>query len=696
MRPSLVLLLVLAGCAAAAVDERSPLERAEALLAGGDLGGTRAALEEHLEAEPEDPRARYLLARTLSMQGELRGARAQAKRALALDPQSVLAWDVLAATHEALGEHREALAAYRELQRRTDSTAPALGVARCALYLGDAQAALDALDAVRSRRNLPDLVAEHFAWRALRGLGREAEAEAVARGFLAQAGDRPDLAKRARELRDWLASRTAPLDPAARQAMIDYVRAACRLRLPGRRAPEADVLDRAPQRLYAFDQRPVFVTLLRTPAPAPPFGVGRGDSLAAALKGAVEALRDCAGFAAAQAHETAVRIDLGRELQPVELHGEGPTLTARPPVELARHGIALRADGLEAYCLPGDPLASDLPDLAAMLDFAVRRAGLPPDAWRSAAGAVWRFETDAFVSPAPGAAPLALRDSEPVAAQPATAAAALEAGARGARFLTRLLLPGGGLAAGYDPTRDALDAAGGDEEQIARAADAVAAEVAHALALWSRRLPAGQGRNSLLAACRLLLDPLLSASPPEPGEPLDGLVASAWTLRALAALGDPRQAELARALADAPEPAAAPGLVSLALAEAGRPRGASDAGGDGAPFELLALWAAGSAAPPAPLGAAALSPDEVVLLVTRARVAAERGDAQAGALRSAVLGQLERTLARQLTARHRFLLRAPERAQGGVRATQAAIHLRPGDTAAALRALDACAELLGG
>ena len=67
---------------------KTPIERAEGLIASGDYAGARQALLEHLDDEQDDTQSRYLLAKTLAHLGELRGARAEVERVVAERPDS--------------------------------------------------------------------------------------------------------------------------------------------------------------------------------------------------------------------------------------------------------------------------------------------------------------------------------------------------------------------------------------------------------------------------------------------------------------------------------------------------------------------------------------------------------------------------------------------------------------------------------
>src|SRR5690606_31056160 len=101
----------------------------------------------------------------------------------------------------------------------------------------------------------------YLAYQAYKRLERWDEAERAARVYLGEVAEAPQHAERSVEVRRWLGSRRSPLEPETERAMVDYVRSACRLRLPSEAPAEEAVLAAGPERLFAFDDRPVFVTL---------------------------------------------------------------------------------------------------------------------------------------------------------------------------------------------------------------------------------------------------------------------------------------------------------------------------------------------------------------------------------------------------------------------------------------------------
>ncbi len=475
--------LLLAGCTATggltAADDAPALERAQRLLNSGEIPAARVALAEHLDDNPDDSRTRYLLAKTLASLGELRGARTECKRILAEEPESPLVWDLLANIQEQLGEHRLALEAYYQLAQRTESQAPILAIARCQLYLGHPEAALITLEAAQSAKKRNPW-AEFFTYQALKRMGRSGDAEEAARSYLNLAAADKAHADYVSRVRKWLEARGSGLDTRVQQALVDYVRAACRLRMPDAKPPEQSVLENAPERLFTFDDRPVFVTLFCKDSGLRFRGRGRGRTLAAALKGAVEALRQGTGFTPLKVREAALRLDVGQDLEPIELRQDRGRLVASPPIERGRHGLAFRADTREAFCLPGDPITEDLaPQIEDLLGYACVQAGVSPTAWQSATGAVFRFETESFVSAAPGTAPRMLTFSEPASPPEPTIRALNRASDDASRWLTGLLQPEGGLVAGYSPPRDTLDTAG--DQGIRAASPSVSARATLAL-----------------------------------------------------------------------------------------------------------------------------------------------------------------------------------------------------------------------
>jgi Tfp pilus assembly protein PilF len=445
----------------------TPIMRATRALESGDVASARRELEALLEDEPDDAQARYILARALSLQGELRAARVEVERSLRLDGQNPLAWSLLGSVCEQLGENARALQAYGEVHRLVpESLDPLHGMARTLLYLGKPDAALEAIAAARERP-VKDPLTELLAFQALRRLGRSEDAEAVGRGFLLllatrSADEQAEQADGARDVRRWLEQRGEPLDPDARRCLIEAVRAACRLRLPGTDDPADAVLGGGPPRLFAYDERPVFVTLF-PPEGAELRGRGRGKSLAAALKGAIQALQERPGWSPLAVKDAAIQIEVGHTLEPVALR-QGPRgIETDPPIVRGRHGIALRIDRQEAYCLPSEPLTQALPDLAAALSFATTSAGLGPDAWQGATTA-YRFESDAWLSPGPGLTIVKVDQGEPEPLPQALPGELRDAVQAGARWLASQLRAGdagggGDLALGrvQDPTGRSLD-----------------------------------------------------------------------------------------------------------------------------------------------------------------------------------------------------------------------------------------------
>jgi tetratricopeptide (TPR) repeat protein len=683
-------------------EEQPPLKRAEAHLAANEYAEARADLLEHLSDEPDDSQARYVLARALSYLGELRAARAELERVVAEDPESPLPWDLLGAVHEQLGDHREALAAYDQVQRRSDSIAPLLSIARCQLYLGQPEAVLVTVEAARQRRD-KEPWCDFFAYQALRRMGRPREAVDAARNYLELAKDKPEHEVYLQRVKSWLETQRASLEANVRDVIADYVRAACRLRMPGANAPEEAILASAPERLFAYDDRPVFLTLYPPGATQRFTGHGRGDSLAAALKGAVEALTENPDYAPIKVRRAALRIDVGQDLEPVELR-EGPRgLVADPPVQLGRHGLALRADGREVFSLPGDPMSEDRARLDDLLSFASQRAGLGPDAWRASTGAVFRFEAESFLSAAPGVSPASLAFSEPTPGPEATPRAIAEALRTGAAWLTSLLQPEGGLAGGYSPTRASLDASG---DQVLLASPETSLDAALVLARLHGRTQSPQW----LAAKNHLLSRHLAGEAPLSER------AGATLVRALlpAREDDPpgaaqRRAELLRACSGSAGASAlrarlagGEDAAAVAAARAGELGGGEEvallldlafAGHE--PARATALeWASAqlSAAPPASSGARARWLES---LARAARLARDQGHSDAARLRAAVRAQARSLLALQLGERHRYLCREPGQALGAFRSALGKVHVRPETTIAALAALVACEDLLG-
>ncbi|RMG14164.1 MAG: hypothetical protein D6731_10665, partial [Planctomycetota bacterium] len=363
-----------------------------------------------------------------------------------------------------------------------------------------------------------------------------------------------------------------------------------------------------------------------------------------------EDLRTQEGFTPLAVRGAALRIDVGGVLEPVELRLGPDGLECDPAWEPGRHGLALRVDGSEVIALPGDPLDEDLEALEDVLARACLRAGLGAQAWRSALGLAYRFEAESFLSPAPGASPLPLQHSEPTPFPEPSARAVGEALEAGATWLGAQILPSGGLAAGYSPARDAFDPGG--EGPVAEAdADAVSTAVRAFEAL------AGRLGRAAFAAAR------------------DHL--TAWLRKRGGASGEGSRPRTGRA-----DGSAGP---------AGRTGPSGDLSRRGAslgPDELRRLL---GSAPPSSFRARVR---RLTDLARGASWARERGDALAQPLREAVLSELRWLLPLQLAARHRHLCRHPERALGGFRRERARPHLRAADTAEALLALLACADLL--
>ena len=699
--------------------DAGPLQRAEALFTNGDFTGARVALEEDLDDEDADPHARYLLARALGFLGEYRGARAQLFLVLEELPDNTLAWDLLAMLHEQLGEHRAAIQAYAEVQRRTESISPLLGIARCYLYLGDPQAALASLESARNRPGR-DPWAEFLAYQALRRLGRENDSEAAARSYLDVAATQEAHAERMSEVRRWLASRVSLLPAPVRQTMMDYVRAACRLRLPSSKPPEEAVLARAPQRLMVHDDRPVFVTLHVPETGKRHRGHGRGRNLANALKGAVDALHRSPAFMPLETQKAAVRIDIGRELEPLEVQAGAGGLVARPGFERGVHGLALRADGAEVFCLPGDPISEDLSDLEACLDHAVKSGGLAPSAWKSATNSVFRFESEAFLSLEPGSSPVVLVGSEPPPLPEPTLASLDRALRSGGRWLTTLLEPDGSLVASYSPPHDAFAPNGADDPSPVAASPAATARCALAFSVLR-----GINKDKVQAAAvRHLTEALLGRlGRLEPSA--EATRARAWLLLALAedpTTADTRErlaAEVSQAQPTDPETRAA---CLRALAAHGRSTGQprwraaaldlralTEESQDRADAELrlaglrleplpsetsrILKWATRQLELPAP--ADLTERCRWLSALARASSLAEtQGHEDAVRLRATVVEHARSLLVLQLDERHRYLCKAPERALGGFRANLGSSHLEAQLTAECVLALAEVRDLL--
>lgn len=721
----LLVLSTLAACSSAPPGEDpivaptagdTPLARATRALESGDVPAARRALEEALAADPDDRQALYLYARALAAAEEYRAAKVQVRRALAEEPKDALALSLLAALHEQLGEHHQALLVYQRLRELVpDSLDPLRGVARCQLYTGDPQAALATLAGARERP-AADPWLDWLEWQALRRLGKPQPAEGAARRFLEASAKAPELASTAAEVRRWLSEQTQTLDGRSRELMVDYVRAACRLRLPDTVGPEEALLQSVPDRLLAYDDRPVFVTLLVPGKTLRLRGRGRGGSLLAALKGAVAALQERPGYTPLAVREAAVRIDVGQRLEPITLRQGRHGLEAEPALTRGRHGLALRADGHEIYCLPGDPFVYGLPDLRAMLEHAAGEGGLAPDAWQSSSQAVFRFESECFLSPAPGAAPITLQESEPQPL-PGTLPEDLRAGLEGgARWLTAQLLVEGGCVASYRAAQDQPspnEAAAADEARVGLALVRLFARSEDPVLLAAWRHLAGRVADRLLEGGP---DPRAAATLLLAMDEASGLRGSGDEV------AQPRRDELAQALLRVEDPAAR-GAARLALLAHARTTGearwaeaaralrltsgddplqrAEEAlgavqGGDASQREALLSWASDQLRPreaplPLPERARALR-----VLAGAALVARQTNDPAAADLRQAVQTGAGELLALQLAERHRALVPSPSRALGAFRQRQDDPVLTPQVSAECLLALDAALRVLEG
>jgi AMMECR1 domain-containing protein len=150
---------------------------------------------------------------------------------------------------------------------------------------------------------------------------------------------------------------------------------------------------------------------------------GRGPSLDEAVSAAAwRAARDERFGARLAADDVpALRLDLWIR------RGSEP-LTDPSRLELGLDGIELTLDGHSAYYKPSVALTSAVADHERLLRKLAKKAGLPPDAWRSARLA--RTSWDHFVA-APGGVVLPLRRLRPLEA-PVVDAAAVEQAARAA------------------------------------------------------------------------------------------------------------------------------------------------------------------------------------------------------------------------------------------------------------------------
>ncbi|MCO5165780.1 MAG: tetratricopeptide repeat protein [Planctomycetes bacterium] len=765
-RPALAasapLLLLLAACAGGPPPERDAagrrvtraeekkpdpaIARAMRAMETGDVATARRELEAHLADEPDDAQARYILARALSAQGELRAARREVERALAKDASNALAWALLAQVSEQMGEHRRALQAYGRVHELVpESLDPLHGLARCLLYTGQAESALATLSAARERP-VKDPGTEFLAFQALRRLGRSEQAEGIGRAYLelVQGRNQDERAAQAdnlAEVRRWLEQRSEPLDQETRRVMVDAVRAAIRLRLPGAADPEDEVLAQGPPRLFSFDERPVFVTVYTATGAGGGGrvfrGRGRGKNLAAALKGAIQGVLERPGYTPISVKDGAVQVEVGHTLEAVTiLTGRRGELETDPPLRRGVHGLALRVDRQEAYCLPSEPLTAALADLPAMLSHATRSAGLSAEAWQGAPSA-FRFETDAWLSPAPGVAAVRLERGEPTPLPQGLPGELREAAHAGARWLTTQLRPEPEegdeegpprprgttlLARSHDPTGRTLD----PEE----AAPAEAARVALACA-WAH---VESSDPVLLSAAEHLVRQLLPLLPPasrgaahdDPAAQATLEAAALATVVQLGAQGRGPGGEVTRALATRLHAAATPPTRAMALlgllAQPEPDRAALlDLAGLAReepkdPLAVQALVALEAVLPESGAGDRALawgraqlsagSLDDDADAVTRARrltalarvarLAARRGHPDAEALRARTLDEARGVLALQLAPRHRHFVRNTGLSLGAFRSHLSRAELRPGVTAECVLALIACAELLEG
>jgi tetratricopeptide (TPR) repeat protein len=462
-------------------EEKSPLARADALYGQGHLEEAIVEIEKLLHEEPDNARARYFYGCYLAEKGELRGAATELQRTLDMKSPQVpapIAYTRLGEARERLGEHRAALEAYakaieaeREAEQRllrdknkSAAVAPTQyagaphgsaelyrNLARVCIYLGEIDSALAAIEQARERAPR-DAFTENLAVRAYQVLGDQERLADAARRFIEIAGEEPIFQDRVRELREIVRENALPLPAQDKATLVDFVRTAIKPRLPGETPEERFFAEHRSPRLLARDDRAVFVTLI-APDPATPRlrGRGRGKSLAGAIAGAVKQIQDDSRWNPGTIRGCAVRIDIERgSLEPVELtpsqyaplDGDPVVLSyaARPEVEAGVHGVALRVEDREVYSLPGDAVTEDLPDIKAVLEFACREAGLAKTAWEAAAARVFRFKTETFVSPTPGAAPVELVRGEPFPFPEAAPGAVQDAATLGALWLAQALV----------------------------------------------------------------------------------------------------------------------------------------------------------------------------------------------------------------------------------------------------------------
>jgi tetratricopeptide (TPR) repeat protein len=471
-------------------DENDPVVRANRLHQAGNLDAAIVEVKKGLELDPDDAFARYLYANFLEEKGELRGAAEQFRLTLTIKPKEkpkegdvapkphgqvfpFICWRRLGEVLERLGEMPAALDAYlkaidseREVQAKlaatekgskafashyglpTGSAEPWRDLARVYLYLGETDKALEAIGQARSR-SPRDPFTERLAVKAFQRAGDQDHAVECARRFIDEAGEDPTFIEWTREMRELVRRAAPPLALGDRKILVDYVRTATRFHIPGANPEEDFFTQTSSERLVRSDDRAVFVSLI--PAKGPRLrGRGRGRSLAAAIRGAVETIASSPRFDPTALAGAAVRIDIEKgelepiELSPVERHlPDEPsyqTLQAKPPVEPGLHGIAVRVDERELFCLPGDAVTEDLRDVKAMLEFASREGGFAAHAWESSASRVFRFQTESFCSAAPGTAPLDLVRGEPFPFPEAFADTVLEPVTLAADWLMRDLV----------------------------------------------------------------------------------------------------------------------------------------------------------------------------------------------------------------------------------------------------------------
>jgi len=744
-------------------DATPPLTRAKNLFAGGDLTGARAAIEEVLSEDEDHTQARYLHARVLTGMGEYRGARADLLRVVEGQPRNALALDLLASLEEQLGDYRAALERYQQVNsslraeeaeraaelsqqglpspKGVTSVAPLIGMARCHLVLGEAEFALRVLQRAKAAAN-SDPAVDYWRFVVLDRLQQSRAAEGAARNFLRLTAGQSGALAQHREIRRWLSKNSQSLALPVRAVMIDYVRAAIRLRLPGETTLVEDtVLSKAPARLLAFDDRPVFVTLLPPGGKKRFMGVGRGQSLAGALKGAMTTIHEDSTWTRIAVRDCAIRVEIGRELTPARFEQADGRMTLTPPLAPGHHGVGMRAGGKEVYLLPCDFLHEDLTSLEEGLELACRRAQVHERAWQGAGDAVFRFETEAFFSPRPGAQPQPLVAGEPGPAPDPTLRTLLRAMDRGVRFLNRQLVvdlpapakekgPKGEGPKEKSELPSKKQRGGGEYPQaylpvLGRVSKARASDVEVGRICQASLALAEEGRaRVLLGATRLVLDRALGLSSP----------------RDLSALEPEAQAALLEAISDAPPELrqryagqtrtlarelrspprgsrleAARALLALATAQ-GQPATTAEAlVGDLGNLDpkqarvrllLLALIEAGGAqserAATRLLAWAqgriqrreSATPTDLRALAAATRIAEARQHPQAVAFRSWTLEAAGTLLALQLDDRHAALCKFPEQSTGGFRSDLVRLHVPLGHSAECLLALRAAYRLV--